>query len=118
MEMTAQAETRFSSAGRMALDSAVPRAELNGSAAAANMGTILRIPITVQVVLGSATMPVSGLMNLGRGAIVPLNRRIGEPIEIMVNGRVVARGDLVVLEEDESLFGVALTEIVGSGGPE
>ena len=118
MDTTAQAETPFSSAGRAPFDTALSRADLNGSATAANMGTILRIPITVQVVLGSATMPVAGLMNLGRGAIVPLNRRVGEPVEVMVNGRVVARGNLVVLEEDDSRFGVALTDIVGSSGPE
>ncbi|HWT30894.1 MAG TPA: flagellar motor switch protein FliN [Propylenella sp.] len=101
----------------MPFEAALSRADQNGNATAANLGTILRIPITVQVVLGSATMPVSGLMSLGRGAIVPLNRRVGEPVEVMVNGRVVARGELVVLEEDDSRFGIALTEIVGSSGP-
>jgi len=75
---------------------------------------ILRIPVTVQVVLGSATMPVSQLMKLGRGAVVALDQRVGEPVNIVVNGRIVARGEVVVVDEDNSRFGVSLTEIVGS----
>lgn len=85
---------------------------------ARNLDAILRIPVTVQVVLGSTTMPVSDLMKLGRGAVVPLDRRVGEPVEVVVNGRVVARGEMVVLEEDHSRFGVSLTEIVGSPNSE
>ncbi|KQP55209.1 flagellar motor switch protein FliN [Methylobacterium sp. Leaf399] len=78
-----------------------------------NLDSILRIPVLIQVVLGSATMPVADLMKLGRGAIVPLDHRVGEPVDITVNGRVVARGEIVVVEEDNSRFGVSLTEIVG-----
>ena len=76
---------------------------------------ILRIPVTVQVVLGSAKMPVSHLMKLGRGAVVALDQRVGEPVNVVVNGRIVARGEVVVVDEDNSRFGVSLTEIVGSG---
>jgi flagellar motor switch protein FliN/FliY len=82
----------------------------------ANVGAILRIPVTVQVVLGSATIPVASLMKLGRGAVVPLDHRVGEPVDVMVNGRTVARGEVVVVEEDNSRFGVSLTEIVGPLG--
>lgn len=74
---------------------------------------ILRIPVNVQVVIGSVTMPVSNLMKLGRGAVVPLDQRVGDPVDVVVNGRVVARGEVVVVEEDGSRFGVSLTEIVG-----
>ena len=76
---------------------------------------ILRIPVTVQVVLGSAKMPVAHLMKLGRGAVVALDQRVGEPVNVVVNGRIVARGEVVVVDEDNSRFGVSLTEIVGSG---
>lgn len=76
-----------------------------------NIDTIMRIPVNVQVVLGTATMPVASLMKLGRGAIVALDHRIGEPVDVVVNGRIVARGEVVVLEEDNSRFGVSLTEI-------
>jgi len=84
----------------------------------ANLDTILRIPVLVQVVLGSASMPVSNLLKLGRGAVIPLDHRVGEPVDVVVNGRVVARGEVVVVEEDNSRFGVSLTEIVGSAAPE
>lgn len=77
-----------------------------------NVETILKIPVIVQVVLGQASMPVSNLLKLGRGAIVPLDHRVGEPVDVMVNGRVIARGEIVVVEDDNSRFGVSLTEIV------
>jgi flagellar motor switch protein FliN/FliY len=77
-----------------------------------NIDTILRIPVEVQVVLGSATMPVANLIKLGRGAVIPLDHRVGEPVDVVVNGRIVARGEVVVVEDDHSRFGVSLTEIV------
>jgi flagellar motor switch protein FliN/FliY len=83
-----------------------------GSPLARNLEMIMRIPVSVQIVLGSATMPVSGLAKLGRGAVIPLDRRVGEPVDVVVNGRVVARGDVVVMEEGSSRFGIALTEVV------
>ena len=83
---------------------------------ARNLDSILRIPVTVQVVLGTASMPVANLMKLGRGAVVPLDHRIGDPVDVVVNGRVIARGEVVVLEEDNSRFGVSLTEIAGPQG--
>lgn len=81
----------------------------------ASIDTILRIPVVMQVVLGSATMPVSNLMKLGRGQVVALDHRVGEPVDIVVNGRVIARGEVVVVDDDSSRFGVSLTEIVGPG---
>jgi len=80
--------------------------------AARNIETILRIPVTVQVVLGSTTMPVANLLKLSRGAVVPLDHRVGEPVDVVVNGRVVARGEVVVVEDDTTRFGVSLTEVV------
>ncbi|VFU06915.1 flagellar motor switch protein FliN [Methylocella tundrae] len=81
-----------------------------------NLDTILRIPVVVQVVLGSAVMPVSNLLKLGRGAVIPLDHRVGEPVDVVVNGRIIARGEIVVVEDDNSRFGVSLTEIVGPAG--
>lgn len=78
-----------------------------------NLDTILRIPVTVQVVLGSAKMPVSNLLKLGRGAVITLDHRVGDPVDVIVNGRVIARGEIVVVEDDNSRFGVSLTEIAG-----
>src|SRR5450631_4565549 len=78
-----------------------------------NLDAILRIPVAVQVVLGSAMMPVSNLLKLGRGAVIALDHRVGEPVDIIVNGRVIARGEIVVVEDDNSRLGVSLTEIAG-----
>ena len=78
-----------------------------------NLEMVMRIPVTVQVVLGSANMPVANLVKLGRGAVVPLDRCVGEPVDLMVNGRVVARGEVVVVDEDSSRFGISLTEVLG-----
>jgi flagellar motor switch protein FliN/FliY len=80
--------------------------------ASRNLDAILRIPVTVQVVLGSAVMPVSNLMKLGRGTVIPLDQHVGEPVDIVVNGRVVARGEVVVADEETSRFGVSLTELL------
>jgi flagellar motor switch protein FliN/FliY len=85
-----------------------------GALAGPNLDAILSIPVTVQVVLGTTTMPVSRLMKLGRGAIVSLDQKVGDPVDVLVNGRVVARGEVVVVDEDNSRFGVSLTEIVAS----
>ncbi|MEI2385830.1 flagellar motor switch protein FliN [Breoghania sp. JC706] len=81
-----------------------------------NLDTILGIPVDVQVVLGSASMLVANLLKLGRGSVIPLNHRVGEPVDIVVNGRIVARGEVVVVEDDNSRFGVSLTEIIGNQG--
>ncbi len=79
-----------------------------------NLDAVLRIPVTIQVVLGSAVMPVASLMKLRRGAAIPLDHRVGEPVDVVVNGRTVARGEVVVVEDDTSRFGISLTEIVGT----
>ena len=79
-----------------------------------SIDSVMSIPVTVQVILGTTTMPVSSLMKMSRGAIVPLDNRVGEPVDVVVNGRVVARGELVVMDDDNTRFGVSLTEIVGS----
>ncbi len=78
---------------------------------ARRIDSIMRIPVVVQVVVGSATLPVSSLLKLGRGAVIPLDHRVGDPVDIVVNGRIIARGEVVVVEEDGARFGVSLTEI-------
>lgn len=80
----------------------------------ANLDLIMDIPIDVQIVLGTSRMQVSGLMNLTEGATIALDRKIGEPVEIVVNGRVIGRGEITVLDEDETRFGVKLIEIKGT----
>ena len=80
--------------------------------AARNLNAILSIPVTVQVVLGSTSMPVASLMKLARGAVISLDQRVGDPVDIVVNGKVVARGEIVVVDEASQRFGVSLLEIV------
>lgn len=105
--------------GVPAADTETPEssAEETGATAATsdplNLDAVMRIPVTIQVVLGSATMQVANLMKLRRGAVVPLDHRVGEPVDVVVNGRIVARGEVVIVEDDNSRFGVSLTEIVG-----
>ncbi len=89
------------------------RADANARAGQpANPGVIMNIPVDVQIMLGSAEMPVSQLMALEKGSTVALDRRIGEPVDVMVNGRKIARGEITVLEGDSSRFGIRLTEII------
>ena len=73
---------------------------------------IMAIPVRVDVVVGSLTMPVSKIMSLGRGAVIQLDRRIGDPVDIVVNGRVVARGEIVALDGEDGQMGVSLIAIV------
>lgn len=89
-------------------------AQAPGSALEANLGLIMDIPIDVQIVLGTSRMPVAGLMNLEEGAIIALDKKIGEPVEIMVNGRRIGRGEITVLENDDTRFGVKLIEVMTS----
>jgi flagellar motor switch protein FliN/FliY len=68
------------------------------------------IPVTVSAVLGKTTLQVSQLLKLGRGAVVELDRKLGEAIDIYVNNRLVARGEVVMV--DDTRLGVTMTEIV------
>ena len=69
------------------------------------------IPVEISVVLGRTSMPVSNLLKLGRGAVVELDRKVGESLDIYVNERLVARGEVVIVE---NRIGVTLTEIIKS----
>lgn len=88
----------------------------NGGEAAADGTTkgleaIFDIPVQVSAVLGKATMQVNQLLKLGRGAVVELDRKVGEAVDIYVNNRLVARGEVVIVDER---LGVTMTEIIKS----
>ena len=85
----------------------------SSKASGSHLDSILRIPVSVQVFLGSASMPIADLMKLGRGAVVALDHDISDPVDLVVNGRIIARGELVALDDNPSKIGVKLTEIVG-----
>ncbi len=82
-----------------------------------HLASILKIPVLVQVFVGSASMPIADLMALDRGAVIGLNHDIADPVDIVVNGRTIARGELVALDDDPSKIGVKLVEIVGQQDP-
>lgn len=82
-----------------------------GEPMANDVTAIYDIPVQVSAVLGRANMPVNQLLKLGRGAVVELDRKVGEAIDIYVNNRLVARGEVVVVEDK---LGVTMTEIVKS----
>src|ERR1700694_4078734 len=77
-----------------------------------DLEAVYDIPVTVSAVLGKSTMQVSQLLKLGRGAVVELDRKLGEAIDIYVNNRLIARGEVVMV--DDTRLGVTMTEIVKS----
>ena len=76
---------------------------------AQELEAVYDIPVQVSAVLGKSSMQVSQLLKLGRGAVVELDRKVGEAIDIYVNNRLVARGEVVVVEDR---LGVTMTEII------
>lgn len=108
-------------------DSSVELEELGGTSATADAGEpgddeqavhsaaelepVYDVPVNVQAVLGKAHLEVSQLLKLGPGAIVELDRKVGEAIDIYVNDRLVARGEVILVEDH---LGVTMTEIIKS----
>ena len=79
------------------------------SGAAKSLDLILDIPLTVSVELGRSKMLINDLLQLGQGSVIELTKLVGEPLEVLVNQKLVARGEVVVVNEK---FGVRLTDIV------
>jgi flagellar motor switch protein FliN/FliY len=79
---------------------------------AADLEAVFDVPVTVSAVLGKSAMEVSQLLKLARGTIVELDRKVGEAIDVYVNDRLVARGEVVLVEER---LGITMTEIIKAG---
>ena len=77
-----------------------------------DLEAVYDVPVQISAVLGRATMQVSQLLKLGRGAVVELDRKVGEAIDIYVNNRLVARGEVVIVDDR---LGVTMTEIIKDG---
>lgn len=75
-----------------------------------NIDAMLNVGLQVQIILGRSRMPIAQLLKLTRGSVIELDKKIGDPVEVMINDRLVARGDLIKLPGDR--LGVSLTEIV------
>jgi flagellar motor switch protein FliN/FliY len=88
----------------------VPETEVKRSAQ--DLEAVFDVPVTVSAVLGKSAMEVSELLKLGKGTIVELDRKVGEAIDIYVNDRLVARGEVVLVEDR---LGVTMTEIIKAG---
>lgn len=82
-----------------------------GTGPVKDLEAVYDIPVQIAAVLGKSTMQVSQLLKLGRGAVVELDRKVGEAIDIYVNNRLVARGEVVVVEDR---LGITMTEIIKS----
>lgn len=83
-----------------------------GSAGAeAGLEAVYDVPVTVKAVLGTTEMYINQLLKLGRGAVVELDRKVGDAVDIYVNDRLVARGEVVIVDDK---LGVTMTEIVKS----
>lgn len=80
---------------------------------AADLEQVFDVPVTVSAVLGQARMPIGDLLRLAPGAVLELDRKVGEAVDILVNNRLVARGEVVLVEER---LGVTMTEIVKGDG--
>jgi len=97
-----------------------PKALLTGASSseedtkrtAQDLEAVFDVPVTVSAVLGKSAMEVSQLLKLGKGTIVELDRKVGEAIDIYVNDRLVARGEVVLVEDR---LGVTMTEIIKTG---
>jgi flagellar motor switch protein FliN len=78
---------------------------------AADLEAVFDVPVQVSAVLGRARMDVGDLLKMGPGAVLELDRKVGEAIDIYVNNRLVARGEVVLVEDK---LGVTMTEIIKS----
>lgn len=83
------------------------------AASAGSLGAIYDVPVQVSAVLGKTSMPISQLIKLGRGAVLELDRKVGESIDVVVNNRLIAKGEIVIVEER---IGITMTEIIKSDG--
>jgi flagellar motor switch protein FliN len=87
----------------------VPQSSEAPSHSAADLEAVFDVPVKVSAVLGRARMEVSDLLKLGPGTVLELDRKVGEAIDIYVNDRLVARGEVVLVEDK---LGVTMTEII------
>ena len=91
---------------------ALPDAAETRGKAAADLAPVFDVPVNISAVLGKASLSVAQLLKLGAGSVLELDRKVGEAIDIYVNNRLVARGEVVVVDER---LGVTMTEIIKDG---
>ena len=89
-----------------------PFGESDVDKTAADLAPVFDVPVNISAVLGKASLSVAQLLKLGAGSILELDRKVGEAIDIYVNNRLVARGEVVIVDER---LGVTMTEIIKDG---
>ncbi|HEY0504528.1 MAG TPA: flagellar motor switch protein FliN [Lysobacter sp.] len=94
------------SAARAAFD---PLTADTGAASDLNLDVILDVPVTLSLEVGRARIPIRNLLQLNQGSVVELERGAGEPLDLYVNGTLIAQGEVVVVNDR---FGVRLTDVV------
>jgi flagellar motor switch protein FliN/FliY len=80
----------------------------------ADLTRLHNVPVELAVEIGRTRMTIGDTLGLGPGSIITLNRMAGEPVDLLVNGRPIARGEVVVIDEE---FGLRVTEVIGSAAP-
>ena len=113
------AEDPLAEGGQLALNEFEPSAMLAsdlqtdfGDKTAADLAPVFGVPVHISAVLGRASLSVAQLLQLGQGSVLELDRKVGEAIDIYVNNRLVARGEVVVVDDR---LGVTMTEIIKDG---
>jgi flagellar motor switch protein FliN/FliY len=99
-----------------ALDPSAPLDAVPDAAAPddADLARLRNVPVELAVEIGRTRMTIGDTLGLGPGSIITLNRMAGEPVDLLVNGRPIARGEVVVIDEE---FGLRVTEVIGSAAP-
>ena len=82
------------------------------SRSASDLAPVFDVPVSISAVLGRSTMSVAQLLQLGSGSVLELDRKVGEAIDIYVNNRLMARGEVVIIDDR---LGVTMTEIIKDG---
>ena len=101
--MPAQAEAQTAEFGTLQADSATEtKSEIN-------MDVILDVPVTLSMEVGRTRVPIRNLLQLNQGSVVELERVAGEPLDVFVNGTLIAHGEVVVVNEK---FGIRLTDVI------
>lgn len=114
-EKSQNAEPSQSAEEQLLAAAASAQSQSAGQKQGRNVDALFNVKLDVRVVLGHNRLPVSELLKLTRGSVIELDRKVGDPVDIMINDRLVARGDLIKIEGD--LIGVALREIVKDFAP-
>ncbi|MGC1380668.1 MAG: flagellar motor switch protein FliN [Candidatus Baltobacteraceae bacterium] len=79
---------------------------------AESIGPLMRVPLRLTVQIGGCTMPIAEILKLGTGSVLELDRPAGAAVDLLVNGRAIARGEIVAVEEN---FGLRITELLPVG---